>query len=391
MKRTSKRSRKTQDITVELIHDTPENHKENKKKQGIGRKIKKSVAMFLCVLFVFLPITTSAYDGSKRVENGIWNVRTSEIVRELRLIGNLNRILIPQFDEKIFRLGNLVMDTFMEGINLVHSVNFEEEYIETDTGRIRLCIYTPEGEYENVPGLLWIHGGGFAMGMPEQDHSFIKDFMSVSPCVIIAPDYTNSTNAPYPAAFNDCYDSLLWMKDNAAEYGINTDQLFVGGNSAGGNLCAAVTLKARDRGDVNIAFQMPLYPMLDDRMITPSSQNNDAPTWNSKSNENAWKLYLGEDYGTDNVHKYASPARETDYSALPPTLTFVGTIEPFYDETVIYVENLKNAGNEVMFEEYEGCFHAFDILHWTNVAKQARGFLKEGFGYAAENYFAPQN
>lgn len=389
MKRMGKRSNKSENSSLQ---EKSAENKKGKKSYSVGRKIKKSIALFLCVLFVFLPMTTSAYDGSKRIENGIWNVRTSSIVRELRLIGNLNRILIKEFDERFFKFGNFLMDNFMAGINLASGVNFEEKYIETTGGgKIRLCIYTPKGDYENVPGLLWIHGGGFGMGLPEQDYSFIEDFMSVTPCVIIAPDYTNSTDAPYPAAFNDCYDSLLWMRDNAQEYGINTDQLFVGGNSAGGNLCAAISLKARDTGDVNIAFQMPLYPMLDDRMITPSSQNNDAPTWNSKSNENAWKLYLGEAYGTDKVHKYAAPTRETDYSALPPTLTFVGTIEPFYDETVEYVENLKEAGNEVKFEEYEGCFHAFDILHWTKVSKQARGFLKEGFGYAAENYFAPQN
>lgn len=95
------------------------------------------------------------------------------------------------------------------------------------------------------------------------------------------------------------------------------DKIFVGGNSAGGGMTAALTLYARDRGEVNIAFQMPLYPMLDDRP-TETSKNNDAPVWNTKSNIAAWELYLGGDYGTDRVSKYAAPARETDFSGLPP-------------------------------------------------------------------------
>ena len=241
-----------------------------------------------------------------------------------------------------------------------------------------------------MPGLLWIHGGGYAIGVPEQDFSFIESFVLASGCVVVAPDYTNSTDAPYPAAFNDCYEALLWLKENGKEYGMRSDQIFVGGNSAGGGLCAAVSLKARDTGDVNIAFQMPLYPMLDDRMITESSQNNDAPIWNTKSNEIAWELYLGEDYKTDNVSKYAAPARETDYSNLPPTLTYVGTIEPFTDETIEYVENLKKAGVEVQFKTFEGCFHAFDLLSYSSPAKEARKFLIDGFMYAVENYTAPQ-
>ena len=130
------------------------------------------------------------------------------------------------------------------------------------------------------------------------------------------------------------------------------DKIFVGGNSAGGGMTAALTLYARDRGEVNIAFQMPLYPMLDDRP-TKTSKNNDAPVWNTKSNIAAWKLYLGDDYGTDMVSKYAAPARETDFSGLPPTLTFIGSIDPFLAETKSYVEALRAAGVPVEFRIFE--------------------------------------
>ncbi len=150
--------------------------------------------------------------------------------------------------------------------------------------------------------------------------------------VVVSPYYTLSVDKPYPAALDDCYVSLLWLKDNGERYGVRSDQIFIGGDSAGGGLTAALSLYARDKGEVNIAFQMPLYPMLDDR-TTVSSSDNMAPVWNEKSNENGWELYLGGLYGMADVPAYAAPARATDYSGLPPTCSFVGSVEPFLDET----------------------------------------------------------
>lgn len=358
--------------------------------------MKKLIAVLLSLIFLLTPLTISATaetNYSRTIGNlsdGLWNVKTSDIHPELRFAGNLIRIIMPQFTVGFFKIANLFLDNI--GLpDLTKDINREEIYIEREDGsKLRLSVYSPEEKKENVPGLLWIHGGGYGLGCPEQDFAFIQNFIDASGCVVVAPDYTNSTTAPYPAAFNDCYNALLWLKENGKNYGMRDNQIFVGGNSAGGGLCAAVTLKARDTGDVNIAFQMPLYPMLDDRMITESSQNNDAPIWNSASNEVGWKLYLGENYGTDNVSKYASPARETDYANLPPTLTYVGTIEPFTDETVEYVENLKEAGVEVNFKMFDGCFHGFDLLKFTTPAKEADEFLINGFKYAVENYTAEQ-
>lgn len=346
-----------------------------------------------------LPLTMSAQAETDEASNNMiaqyfenkWNVKTSEIHPELRFVGNAVRLVLPHFTRSFFKLANFFLDNFGQIKPISKTIKTEVKYIEREDGtKLRVCVYSPKGETENLPGLLWIHGGGYAIGIPEQDLAFIKCFMEASPCVIVAPDYINSTDAPYPAAFNDCYNSLLWLKNNADDLGVRSDQIFVGGNSAGGGLCAAITLKTRDTEDVNVAFQMPIYPMLDDRMITESSQNNDAPIWNTKSNEIAWQMYLDDDYQTGNVSKYAAPARETDYTDLPPTLTYIGTIEPFYDETVDYVNNLEKSGVEVKFKTFDGCFHGFDLLAWTTPSKEARAFLAEGFKYATDNYYAEQ-
>ena len=98
--------------------------------------------------------------------------------------------------------------------------------------------------------------------------------------VVFSPGYRLSFQAPYPAAAEDCYQTLLFMKENADRFGFRSDQIMAGGESAGGGLCAAVCMMARDRKDVNIAFQMPLYPMMDQN-DTETSADNHGRIWNT--------------------------------------------------------------------------------------------------------------
>ena len=180
-------------------------------------------------------------------------------------------------------------------------------------------------------------------------------------CVVVSPAYRLSREAPYPAALDDCYDALLWMRDEAGSLGVRPDRFAVGGCSAGGGLTAAVSLLARDRGDVRLAFQLPIYPMLDDRGTTPSAVGNDAPVWDSRTNDSAWRLYLGDLYGSDDVPYTAAPSRAEDLSGLPPTLVSVGAIDGFFDEDVDYAQRLTDAGVPVDIRVYAGACHAFQM------------------------------
>ena len=261
------------------------------------------------------------------------------------------------------------------------------------TGRdIKILIFRPTAakkEPAQTPGILWIHGGGYATGMAEMAY-FSRPLVLVKKygAVVVCVDYRLSGEAPYPAALEDCHSALCWLKDHAAELGINDSQIMVGGESAGGGLTAALCMYARDKRSVNIAYQMPLYPMLDDR-DTESSKDNHAPIWNTKRNHAAWKLYLKD---LTEILPYAAPARQTDYANLPPAYTFVGDIEPFYCETLTYIENLKAAGVEASVDVYPNWFHAYDMFFpFKAVAKQAIAKFEEQFCYAAEHYFAPQN
>jgi len=264
--------------------------------------------------------------------------------------------------------------------------------IPSGAGSMKLIVLRPVKnamEPKRTPAVLWIHGGGYVTGMAEMIYfSRAIDLVRKYGAVVVTPEYRLAGKAPYPAALEDCYTALLWLREHAAGLGACPDRIMVGGESAGGGLTAALCMYARDRGEVNIAFQMPLYPMLDDR-DTESSRDNHAPVWNTRLNHAAWKRYLAGVSG--DISAYAAPARQTDYAGLPPAYTFVGDIEPFYCETLEFVRQLDEAGVAARVDVYPGCFHAFDMLTpFRKVSRQAIARFEEEYLYAAEHYIARQ-
>jgi len=314
------------------------------------------------------------------------------IQKDLRFKGKIMKLVFRKMTEKGFRKYQKLAGNFLNKLT-AKDVALEEKWIpRRDGGRLKILIMAPIVKKRNATGILWIHGGGYAIGSSRMVlMSVAKHFVIDTGAVVISPEYRLSIEAPYPAALYDCYDALLYLKNMAQELEINRDQIMIGGESAGGGLTAALTIYARDKKEVAIAFQMPLYPMLDDRMTNPSVQDNNAPAWDSVSNKNAWKLYLGDLY-EKNVPSYAAAARETNYSNLPPAATFVGDIEPFHDETVQYIENLRKAGVAAEIEIYAGCFHGFDMIAPNaEVSKKAVALLTKSYKYAVEHYFAQQD
>ena len=270
----------------------------------------------------------------------------------------------------------------------IEGLHCEERYIPSRNNGpdIRIRIFKPHKSDKILPGMLYNHGGGYMTGAPEMAIDTIKSFIDKRPCVIIAPDYRKSLNAPFPSGFNDCYDTLLWMKENAHSLGVKSSKFIVAGHSAGGGLTAAVTLKARDTQDVDIAFQMPIYPMIDYLQNTKSAKSmNSVPVWNRKTNALGWRLYLKNTKGK--VSPYASPSINKDYKKFPPTITFVGDLEPFKDETIKYVNALKEEQITVNFKLFEGAFHAFENFGKnTEIGKKANQFQFESFAKYYDKY-----
>lgn len=260
--------------------------------------------------------------------------------------------------------------------------------IKANAGAVKLLVLQPEKKNGPVPGILWIHGGGYATGGTYMVHaSRAAALVKKYGAVVVSPSYRRSGKAAYPAALEDCYEALKYLKDHAQELGCNPDQIMVGGESAGGGLTAALCMYARDKGEVRIAYQMPLYPMIDDR-DTDSSRRNYRLPWNTFFNHAAWDLYLRE---LDEVPAYAAPARQTDHTGLPPAYTFVGNKEPFYCETLSYIEALQKAGVEARVDVYPTGIHAFDmLLPFLKISKLAALSFEQQYLYAAKHYFAPQ-
>ncbi len=285
----------------------------------------------------------------------------------------------------LLRLGKLTNGKAIEGLQC------DEHLVPSTSGGppIRVRVFAPAGHTEPLPVLLYVHGGGYVIGNPEMSLDLIERFIETRPCVVVAPDYRKALHDPFPAGFDDCYDTLLWAKANAQKLLARDDKFIIAGHSAGGGLTAALTLKARDTKEIDVAFQMPIYPMIDDRQTSESARDIDSPVWNTKTNNLAWDLYLsGLKESGSSVPAYAAASRNNDYSGFPPTITFVGDLEPFRDETVAYVDALKEQGIEVAFKLFEGGIHGFDVLAMktAKISKDAIEFTFQSYAQFYDAY-----
>ena len=306
-----------------------------------------------------------------------------------RAMGDMLHFIMPHYTKTKMKIVNTFSKVLFQGRKpLDVKIQYAQEMIKREDGtNLRMCIYSHKQKTAKPQvAVLWLHGGGYAMSEPEQDYRFFKNFVKKYNAVVFAPDYTKSVEKPFPAAFNDAKLALEYVKANSEKFNLISNNVFVGGDSAGGGLAFALALYARDVKDDSISFVMSIYPMISHK-YTQTSKDNKMPIWNTKSNENAWELYIGGFDQKNPMFKYASPAVEKDFSNLPPVLTYIGTEDPFYAETVQLIGNLKSAGVKVDFKIFEGCFHGFDIAcPLAAKSREARKFLIDGFDFAIKNY-----
>ena len=228
---------------------------------------------------------------------------------------------------------------------------------------VRVRHYRPVDQADVLPCLYWIHGGGHVLGQIEQDDLVMEHIVDAVGCAVVSVEWRRAPEHPFPAPMNDCYAGLQWTHKNAAELRIDPQRIAVGGASSGGGSAAGLALLARDRGEVPVCFQLLVYPMLDDRNVTPASQEiTDPKVWNRKSNLTGWRAYVGDAVGTDAVSPYAAPTRATDLSGLPPAWIPCGDIDLFIDEDIEYAQRLLQAGVPTELHVYPGGIHGFDLL-----------------------------
>lgn len=229
--------------------------------------------------------------------------------------------------------------------------------------KIRLRIYKPKSVAAPTPVLIWLHGGGYIMGNPEMDDRSCAEYVRELGITVVSVDYRCAPKHPFPAGLDDCYAALQWVVSHSKDLGVDTSRIAVGGNSAGAGLAAALSQLAHDRQEVNIVFQLLVYPMLDDRTVLRTDIDDSSNiTWNQKSNRYGWESYLGKQCGADDVPAYSVPARRADLSGLPKAWVGVGTLDVFHDEDVAYAQRLKACGVECELEIVSGAFHGFDVF-----------------------------
>jgi acetyl esterase/lipase len=235
-----------------------------------------------------------------------------------------------------------------------------------------LRIHTPTDSPGPLPCVYFMHGGGLVMGTAQRDDERFEKYCTRFNCIGVSVNYRLAPETPYPGPLEDCYAGLLYVYQHAAELGIDPLHIGIGGASAGGGLAAGLAMLARDRGEIPVAFQLLIYPMIDDRLHTTSSSWHDAPVWNPVSNRFGWNSYLPGTAGSDDVPFYAAPARATDLSNLPPTYIMVGTLDGFLDEDIDFATRLVHAGVATELHVYPGAIHGFDAFaRSVSVARHA--------------------
>ena len=176
---------------------------------------------------------------------------------------------------------------------------------------------------------------------------------------IASIDYRKAPEHPYPAAPEDCYAGVCWVFKQAAELGMDADNIGLMGASAGGGLALAVALMLRDRGGPKLNYLLPIYPMIDDRHNTSSSHEVvDLGIWDRAGSLEAWGWYLGD----TEPDSYAAPARAEDLSGLPPAYIDVGDLDLFRDEDIVLAQRLSAAGVPVEFHLWTGAYHASELF-----------------------------
>ena len=227
-------------------------------------------------------------------------------------------------------------------------------------GPIPLRLYRPLGAAETavLPVLVYYHGGGWVIGDLDTHDSLCRAVANEAGCTVVAVDYRLAPEHRFPAAVDDAIAATRWVRDQAAELKLDASRLAVGGDSAGGNLAAVVSIAARDSGDLPIAFQLLIYPATDQHRTAASHTTNGQGYLLTRDTMNYFSGHYINDPAQYNDWR-ASPLLHTDLSKLPPALVLTAGHDPLRDEGAAYAEALTAAGNRASYVCFERQIHGF--------------------------------
>ncbi len=252
--------------------------------------------------------------------------------------------------------------------------NVEDLNILSPAGQIPVRIYTPQGN-NPFPILIYFHGGGWVLGNLDIYESACRSLANGASCVVVSVDYRLAPEHKFPVGVEDAYAATQWVADNTNRIKGDSTRIAVGGDSAGGNLAAVVSLMARDRGGPNLAYQLLVYPVTDLSSLDTASYRDYAEGYGLMRTEMEW---FGDHYlsqGEDGKNPYVSPLLAQDLSGLPPALVITAEFDVLRDEGEAYANRLKEAGVSVKCTRYNGMIHGFMTM--DGVLDRARGAIDE--------------
>ncbi len=253
------------------------------------------------------------------------------------------------------------------------TLSAQVKVIDSPDGPLQILWFDPAPGSTGRAVLLHIHGGGMVIGSASGMQMGPSSMALALGIPVASVDYRLAPETPFPGPQEDCLAALSWLKDDAAELGIDPERIGIIGESAGGGLAAAVALMARDRGGPKLAAQFLIYPMLDHRTGTENCRHRNRHTgefvWTRASNRFGWEALRG-DYAADDARKgWFSPSLADDLGGLPPTWIGTGSLDLFFDEDLDYARRLVDAGVPVELHSYPGAIHAFNMMSEATIAK----------------------
>jgi acetyl esterase len=249
----------------------------------------------------------------------------------------------------------------------------EDRSIPGPAGDIPVRIYCPEGE-PPFPLVVYFHGGGWVIGDLDTHDGTCRTLTNLTRCVTVSVSYRLAPEHKFPAAVEDAFAATEWAASNASALGADARRLAVAGDSAGGNLAAAVSLIARDGGSPKIAHQALIYPVTDFGFDRPSYESNAEGYFLTKEMMRwFWGHYVASE--ADAAHPHASPLRASDLSGLPPALIITAEFDPLRDEGEAYGARLQEAGVPATVSRYDGMIHGF--VGMAALIPQGRQALQE--------------
>ena len=281
------------------------------------------------------------------------------------ILRELNQVMPPTFTAEMIPHLREAPAPPVEQVLEGRAIDHVERTIPGPAGApdLVVSVFSRSDQRPGGPGMYYTHGGGMILGDRFVGIELILEWVELMDAVAVAVEYRLAPEHPDPAPIDDCYAGLLWTAQHASQLGFDPDRLIIAGSSAGGGLAAGVALRCRDEGGPNLAGQVLVYPMIDDRNETVSSRQIDGiGVWDRGSNAVGWDALLGDRRGTDQVSIYAAPSRAEDLSDLPPAFIDVGSAEVFRDEDVAYASRIWACGGVAELHVWPGGFHGFDAL-----------------------------